>query len=325
MSKLHFKENDPLLAISALPGTAELREASAEDLRVLLCLLCGETDSTAIARSAGCSLARVRGALAFWQGCGVLCEGEAPASAPKKAPLRSARELAPKTEAEDAEYIEKRDMSALIDECQRIMGRLFNPTEIGIVVGLSEQLGLEDAYILTLLSFCVSRNKMTLRYAERTAFGLFDAGIDTAAALEDYIRRLEASSTMEGKIRKLFGIGERALSQNEQACFMRWVCDFGYDMDVIGLAYDITVDTRQRALVKYADSILSRWHGAGCRTMAQVQALLAREQASRIYEKTTPKTSAKAAPRISEDGGSFNTDDFFAKALERSYGKKDSQ
>ena len=33
------------------------------------------------------------------------------------------------------------------------------------------------------------------------------------------------------------------------------------------------------------------------------------------------KTGKKAESRISESGGSFNTDDFFARALARSYGE----
>ena len=316
MSKLYFKDNDPIKALSALVGTDELKEASAEDLRVLVCLLSGEEDPASIAKAISCSLARVRGALAFWQGCGIFSDKEEKEK-PTVGPLRSARELAPKSEAEDAAYIKGEKKTSLVDECQRIMGRLFNPTEMALVVGLSEQLGLDDAYILTLLSFCVSRNKKTMRYVEKTAFGLFDEGIDTVAALEDYVHRLEAVTSIEGKLRKLFGIGERALSQTEQACFTRWVCDFKFDFEVISLAYDITVDTRQKALVKYADSILARWHGAGCRTLAEVNALLEREKVSR----TMTKTGKKAESRISESGGSFNTDDFFARALARSYGE----
>ena len=321
MSELYFKGGNPIEAISGLVGTDELKEASAEDLRVLICLLSGERDGAKIAKAVSCSLARVRGALAFWQGCGVLTEENAPQKTEKTVPLRSARELAPKSEAEDAAYIEEGEKKSLVDECQRIMGRLFNPTEIGIVVGLSEQLGLDDAYILTLLSFCVSRNKKTMRYVEKTAFGLFDEGIDTTSALEDYIHRLEAVTSFEGKLRKLFGIGERTLSKTEQACFTRWVCDFGFDMSVISLAYDITVDTRQKALVKYVDSILARWHGAGCRTLVQVEALLEREKVSHTMTKTAKRTE----PRISDGGGSFNTDDFFAKALARSYGEGDNK
>ncbi|MBP5209662.1 MAG: DnaD domain protein [Clostridia bacterium] len=304
-------KTDLLRALERLPFGDHLKEATAEDLRVLVCLLALDDGAgvSDLARAAGCSAARVRGALAFWQECGVTAD-----RTPAKKPLASARNLAPQTEAEDAAYIREHDLGALIDECQTLYGRLFNPAEISVVVGLSEQLGLDDAYVLTLAGWCVKQNKKTLRYLERIAIGLSDDGIDTPARLDEHLKRREKALSAEGRLRKLFGIGERALSKTETDCFGRWVCDFGFDMDVIGLAYDITVDQKQKALVRYTDSVLARWHGAGCRTLADVEALLEKEKRER-------KTSAAAVRGAysPSDGGSFSTEDFFARALERSY------
>lgn len=313
-----------LSALTGLFGTPELTEATAEDLRVLVCMVADPSlEGQALAKAAACSLPRVRAAVAYWQGTGILTEGAAPlpAAEPKPTPLASARELAPSTEAEDAAYIEQEKKHGLVDECQRILGRIFNPTEMAVVVGLSQQLGLDDAYILTLCSYCKSRGKDTLRYIERTAFGLFDQGIDTAEALEAHIKGLERAHTLEGALRRLLGAHDRKLTKTEEACLYRWANEFGYGEPVIGLAYDITVDTKQKVSVRYMDAILTRWHGAGCATLAQVEDLLEREQAARSVTRKQPPAPSRRDGRDTE-GGSFDTDNFFAKALERSYGKE---
>jgi len=347
------KNTSPL---AALPASELLREASAEDLRVLICLLSGVSAApAALAKAAGCSQARVRGALAYWQEAGITPEslraaGTLPSPAPETAaaaaaapgmtgtagtttkpdatarkPLMSARELSPRAESENAEYIRQNDLLPLLDACQQQMGRHFNPSEMAVIVGLSEQLGLDDAYILTLVNHCARTGKKTLRYLEKMAIGLFDDGIDTAEALDAHLKRQEMASTAEGKLRRLFGIGDRSLSHKERDCFTRWVADYGFDMEVIGLAYDITVDSKQKALVGYADAMLKHWYEAGCRDLPSVEALLERERLAGINARPAGRprpgagTGGKAPAPL---GGSFDTDDFFNRALERSYGKK---
>ena len=358
-------ETTAVSPLAALPSSELLREASAEDLRVLVCLLAGTSAApAALAKAAGCSQARVRGALAYWQEAGVTPESlraankhsaaaekttaaddsgkeapEVPAGtgdtapaktdatqgAPARKALMSARELSPRAESENAAYIRDNDLLPLLDACQQQMGRHFNPSEMAVIVGLSEQLGLDDAYILTLVNHCVRTGKKTLRYLEKMAIGLYDDGIDTAEALDAHLKRQERASTAEGKLRRLFGIGDRSLSHRERDCFTRWVADYGFDMEVIGLAYDITVDTKQKALVSYADTILKRWYEAGCRDLPSVEALLERERLAMANPRPAarPRTAAGAGGKAAAPlGGSFDTDDFFNRALERSYGKK---
>ena len=319
--KLRFTGGGLDAALSPLPRSPHLLEATAEDLRVLICLAAKGTDTTlaTLSAEAGCSTARVRGSLAYWQECGVLEEDDGTAKAeekpqPAERPLGMSRELLSRGEKENAAYITAHSMEELIDECQRLMGRLFNPSEIAVIVGLSEQLQFDFTYIMTLVAYCAKTNKLNLRYLEKMAIGLFDEDITTPEALDAHLKRLERAATHEGKLRKLFGMGERALTKAEKDCFARWVCDFGYDMDVIGLAYDITVNTKQKAIVRYTDTILKRWHDAGCKTLSDCETLLEKEK------QTQPKKKQGRALPDPERPTSFSTDDFFSRALERSYG-----
>ncbi len=303
--------------IPSLGGRNLLREASGDDLRVLLVLLerGGRASVEELSDLVGCSAGRVLASIDYWIEGGILCKGETPK---KSAPLRSASELSDVTGEEVAEIVSRRGLSGLIDEAQAIYGKVFNTSEISVIAGLSEQLELEDGYILLLLSYCIRRGKRSLRYAEKTAFSLYESGIDTLPMLEEHIRRRELAASGIGVLRRMFGIGERALTKREEDAFTRWLAEWGYSTDAVGIAYDITVNTSGKASVAYADKILAKWYAAGCRTEDQIEAFIAREK-----QGFSSKTPAKKADKPKVDGiGSFDTDEFFLKALERSYGPK---
>ena len=317
--KTVLKVNDGIRGdVPRLAGKIALREASADDLRVLLVFL--ERGAERIARDAGVSQARADAALDYWREAGILTEGIGTEPTEPKRALRPADELAPATGEETADIIRRRDLSGVIDEAQRLLGKTFNTTEIGIVAGLAEQLELEPAYILTLISWCHNRGKDSLRYVERTAFSLVSEGVETLAQLEAYIARREASESGIGQIRKMFGIGERALTKTEEKRFTQWLTDDKFPVEVIGIAYDITVEATGKVSLAYIDKILSKWKEAGCAgSVEAVENFIEREKAER--GQTAAQKNARG-PRHDPIPSTYDSGDFFARAVERSYQKK---
>jgi DnaD/phage-associated family protein len=147
--------------------------------------------------------------------------------------------------------------------------------------------------------------KKSLRYAEKTAISLFDEGVTDAAALEERLARIESLSTALGQIRTMFGAASRALSTKEKRMIEQWVLVMKYDMDVLKLAYDATVDAIHEPSFAYANTILDRWYAAGYRTAEDVEAALAEY-------------------RRQKEGKSngFDLDDFFEAALKKTYGEQ---
>ena len=306
--------------VPRLAGKIALREASADDLRVLLVFL--ERGAENLSRDAGVSPARAEAALDYWRETGILSEGEvetAPdAPEEKKRPLRSSDKRFPMTGGEAAEIIRRRDLPDAIDEAQRILGKTFNSTDLNIIAGVVERHELEPAYILTLISWCHNRGKNALRYVEETADALVSEGVETLPQLEAYISRREAAASGIGRIRKLFGIGERALSKDEEKRFTRWIADDGFSLDVIGIAYDLTVNKTGKASSAYADKLLKVWKDAGVSGSAEeVERYIEREKAERAA------TGKGKNPRHDPIPQTYDSGDFFARALERSYNKKD--
>ncbi len=299
-----------------------IKRASGDDLKILLCLcVCeGNADEKKLCKLSGCKTESVRDALSFWRGAGVIeaadsktdpqdSEPAAPEAEPKKEEklskkkLQRSEELPNYTSAELADILEERsDTATLINECQNILGKVFNVHEINVLIGLVDYLGLDCEYIMILLTYCVSIGKKTLHYAEKMAFSLYDAGITTADELSEELRRLEVSASAQGRIRTLFGIGERAFTTKEKKLISAWVGEMGYPIEIIEKAYEVTADATGNASIPYANSVLERWHKEGLRTLEDIEA---------SYKKVD---SAKTSE------GSFDTDDFFEAAIRRALG-----
>lgn len=304
------------LEVSARAGEVELR------VLLGLCAHGGSVDIKKLARSFSLSEDDVKSALAFWRGAGVIELGDskeavseeiaaekvAPAKPEEKTSeatkkLRRADELPQYTSDQLSDILEQRKETAtLIDECQNIMGKVFNVKEINVLMGLVDYLELDCEYIMMLLSYCVSLGKKTLHYAEKLAFALYDAGITTGEQLSAELRRRELASDAEGRIRTLFGIGERAFTTKEKKFICSWINDMNYSIEIIEKAYEVTADATGKGSFPYANTILERWNAAGLRTLDQIE--------------TSYKKSGSESPSV----GSFDTDSFFEAAVRRSLG-----
>ncbi len=272
-----------------------IKRAGEGDVKVLLCLcaLDGNADEKKLAKLSGLENDSIRDGLAFWRGAGVIEASAATDEAaaekepedlksgdrtdakeekmPKKKLSRS-DELPNYTSEQLSEMIETRsDITTIINECQNIMGKVFNVHEINVLVGLVDYLSLDCEYIMMLLTHCVSMGKKTLHYAEKLAFALYDAGICTLDSLTEELRRRELMAQDEGKIRAMFGIGARAFTSKEKKFMSAWTAEMGYGMDIIQKAYEITADATGNASFAYANSVLERWNAAGLRTLEAIE------------------------------------------------------
>lgn len=311
-----------------LPGAVLSCNADVTQLRVLLWLasdLSLAQKPKQLAKLADCDTKAVREAIDFWLDQGVLlsdsnegavpaAEASSPVEKPKKTErgekktlLRRADELPNYTSTELAELLEKRaGVRALVDEAQQIVGKMFNPSEINILVGLYDYMGLSEEGILLLLAHCKNVGKTNLRAIEKYAHTLVERDITTPAALEQEFRTVEALHTFEGQVRALFGMKARALTSREAKMLRAWV-EFGYDAEVVRRAYELTVNATNEPSVPYANSILERWHADGLKTVEEIDRMLAEQK---------EKKEGRSGTAL---GNSFDTDDFFEAALKRSF------
>ena len=315
--KLNFGQEVLVLPASVL---SHLDAATPEQLRVLLWLVSDlslVSKQKQLCKLAGCDAATAREAIGFWCNCGLLSEAgdsistmaSVSVDAPAKKKLQRADELPNYTSGELAELLEARaSVRALIDEAQRILGKMFNPNEVNIMVGMLDYLGMNEECILLLLAHCKRIGKSNLRAIEKYAYAMVDKGINDVESMENEICTIEAMHTFEGEVRALFGMKSRALTSKESKMLSAWL-SFGYDINIVRMAYEITVNATGEASLPYTNAILEKWNANAWKTVAEIEAGMNAEREKREGSVGNKK----------ELGNSFDTDDFFEAALQRGF------
>ncbi len=306
--------------VAVLPCTLveHIDKATKRDISILLELFATplsfldlDAAATALAAKMKISVDEVHTAISFWKGTGVICveHGEQQGTLP--APVVSTPAALPEkglphynSEELSAILQRRRELSALINDAQQAFGKVFNTSEIAVIAGLVDYLGLEEEYVLLLLTHCRSMGKKSLRYVEKKAIELHDQGVHGVGELEEKLHRIEMMAGAIGRVRTLFGITSRALTSKEKAMVERWICVMQLDDAMLERAYEITVDTKGEASMAYTNGILERWYAEGYRTLQDV-------------DKAVAEYKRKKAGK----GSSFDVDEFFEAALKRTYGE----
>ena len=205
------------------------------------------------------------------------------------------------TDEEFANVLARRaDLAYLIDEAQNALGKTLFQNDSKMLVSIAEDFGFDDEFMLTLLAYCRRIDKKSMRYVEKVAASLYDLGVKDSAELNEHLRKQEEAYRFEKTVRKIFGLGNRVFTTREQPMLTAWRETYRFDKEMLQKAYDITVGATDKPSILYANSILERWYAEGIKTVADLQA-------------TETKKSEKG------NATSFNIDEFFQAALDRSY------
>ena len=300
------------VAVVPVPADGSLwKNATRDQLALLLVLMAeGECTPQMLCEKSGVSEKNLESALKYWMDADILSvegiaagKGETYRATVTRRPDRAA-ELPHYNTDEAAKYLESHPAASnLIDCCQQELGKIFNTSEAEIVIGLLDYLSLDPEYILLLFAHCAKWGMKSLRYIEKMAITLHDAGIVTYDQLDLHLKKADRVSRVEYALRDLFGIGKRALIKRERDAFFRWVAEWEMPLDVITRAYEITVGSTKEPSVPYTNAILEKWHAKGLTTLEAVE-----------------EEEAQRNPASGKGGmGNFDTDDFFEAALRRSY------
>lgn len=307
--------------------TAALSIDGAERFDLLVLLhVCSDRrfldDISVLAEKLGCKKKKVVAAVDFWCEAGIIVpedksdEKNAELSQNEgneniKSDRRSRFDGRPSYNSKDLADMIERDngmLRNLVEECQKITESVFTPTEIGKIVALHDYLGLEIGHILMLFAYCVGNGKKSVSYIEKTAYNLYDEGIDDTEKFDSYIKKKEQNEAREAEIRRLLGITGRSLLTKEKELFRKWSDEWKLDDSIIKRAYEETVEKTGRYHLAYMTKVVESWYMAGYKNVDDI------DQAEEAHRR-----------KLSGENGSFDTDEFLELAIKRSYAHSDGK
>ena len=342
---LHFGKGVLTLPAAALDRIAGAGES---ELKILLALgdpiLREGFDPAELAQKLGLSMEQTLCAIEFWRGAGLLSKTDGgrvqPAAVQKVPEVAQAKPEAPKpadspkpdtvptkngvsvtiVRSDDGMphytvdeinriFAENGQLSGLIDECQNVFGKIFNPTEINRLMALNDYFKLDCEYILLLAYYCKKIGKASIPYLDKLARSLYNEGIDHVDSLSERLGEMEAAADLGNYYRTLTGMGKRVFTEKENRFVTQWV-KWNIAPEVLKIAYEIAVNQTGAPSMPYTNKVLANWKEAGYTTAEQVQ---------RAIEEYKAKKEGKNVPMGAAPANtSFATDEFFEAALKRS-------
>ena len=168
------------------------------------------------------------------------------------------------------------DFSHVIDETQRVLGRILSPDELLRLFGIYDYLRLPVDVIMLLITHCITECRKTgggrlpsVRYIEKAAYTWEREGLFSAEKAEEYLKKLDERRTLRGKIKEEMQIYGREFSATENRYVDGWI-HMGFEPEAVAIAYDKTVVKTGKLAWPYMDSILKNWHKKDFHTAAQV-------------------------------------------------------
>ncbi len=317
--------------LGALSSNECIKEASADELRILLAIIEHGDDLPDAARLSavtGISQARTKAAIALFEASGIIKKVDTSAGISLEYEFedkdRDDDKFIPGAK-ETAHAIRDNDLAELFLELEKLFARSLDPTNAGRIVLLLNQLGVTPHYIMMLASHVTeTRKNPSFATLERIARELHGEGITALEDLEIYIAKKSRYKSETAELRSIFGIYSRALSSGEDTAFSKWLNEYGYSTGIIGEAYDICVASTGKYSYKYIDKVLTVWHNAGINTLTDCRTYTDTHRdeffSEKIEKKKTKKVKEAEVPKYAD----FNSEDALMKALERSYSDTDN-
>ena len=245
-----------------------IKNASAEELKLLLCVFADpEISLSDAARELNMTVAQAESAFAFWRGAGIFTES----SGKKKKAASDTSSYRNYDSATLSQAISVNEGFKLVCRvAEQNMGKQLTKNDFSAFFYLYDFCGLPAEVICGIIELCCSMGKKNTQYIYKKAIALYDDGIDSYEKFEKYLARRELINSNIGKLRKLCGMGERALTSKEQKFCDCWFGDWGFSFEMVELAYEKAIDSTGKLSMVYMNGILRRWHESGHETPEDV-------------------------------------------------------
>ena len=193
----------------------------------------------------------------------------------------------------------------LMDEAQRILGKVLSNSDTATLVMLHDTDGLPVEVILMLMEHCVQIDKGNMRYIEKTGIRWASDGVTTISLAEEKIKRYSESSVAWNIVAAVFGIHLSGTPTKKQLEYAnQWVNVWKFTESMLRLAYERCVDSKGELNLSYINGILRRWFEQGLRNPDEV-----------LSADMTKSANKKKQGSASSDTASYDIDEYEKKSI----------
>ncbi|MGN0687176.1 MAG: DnaD domain protein [Oscillospiraceae bacterium] len=171
------------------------------------------------------------------------------------------------------------ELKWLYSEAEKLYGRGLRQPESQTVLMLVEHFGLPAQVAAMLLRYCFKIGKTTAGYIQTMAQSWSEEEINTVSAADERLAVLERRFTVEEQLRSAMELKTK-FSSKQLGYIRTWSEDWGFSVDMILLAHEITQDRTGSMNFDYTNKILENWNSAGISTKEAVEQDSAAHKAS---------------------------------------------
>ena len=254
-------------------------KASGLYIKVILYILrTNKIDPPVIAAVLSVPVSDVEEAIRYWTSSGILPAEEVDRqlnAGKKQQPVQPPRsEIADSPETVDAAHFkvsaDREEVRFLLTTAEQILGRPLSSTEQKGFVFFLEEYDLPADVIVMAVEFCCMHDRGNYRYISKLLAGWYEQGINTHPLAEEYIRNQTERLSREAEVMEAFGIKNRGLTTANRKYIMQWYQDYGFNIEIIRMAYERAVDQIGQASFPYIGKILQNWHKMGFKTLEDI-------------------------------------------------------
>ncbi len=254
-----------------------IKKAGGQQIKVLLFLLRHQSDildAKDIARGTGIDVSDVKDAFLYWKEAGLVYEdGETPPNVKKaegSAALKALPDVTPTYDQVAARTLEDANLRALFNEVQLKLGRTIGYADQARLLMMLDYYGLPVEVILTVVEYCVSKDKTNLSYISKVAKDWGEREINTLAKADAYLKELKSDERLWKTFVSNFSQDIPQYTENRFNYLKHWRLENKQSMELILYAYERTVDRINKPDFKYMNAILESWKEKGYKHPSEV-------------------------------------------------------
>lgn len=279
--KINYNNYDSVFAVPKVVADEHIKMCSGVALKALMVILSSGKnlpEISEISKIIGYSEEDTLDGINFWKSCGVLTDDEGVKAEPVKLkeketeksygePVKKLGKRAHIERREVLEYVSRNsELTFLVQEFQQLSGKTLTSSDMESLVALYTYYGLSIDYIIMAAHYCYSKGKCSMKYVETTVSSWLDLGVDTHEKLDAHIKKLSEQQSEENLIKSAFGISGRNLITSEKKMTEKWLHEYNFDISMIKLAYERTIERIGKLSFNYLDKILESWNKENIRT-----------------------------------------------------------